>query len=75
MVCRLDGFHALVSFIGRVGNLMNGSGIEESFSEVYAENSVIHMVPGKAVAGALRAHFLAKGTIFSVILDTLVADN
>ena len=75
MVCRLGGFHALMSFIGSVGNLMNGSGIEELFAEVYAENSVIHMLSGKAVARALRAHFLAQGAIFSVILDTLVADN
>ena len=38
-----------MNFLGSIGTLMSGSGIEQLFSEVYAENSVVHMA-GKAVS-------------------------
>ena len=47
-ICRLGGFHTLMSFLGSVGNMMKGSGLEELFAEVYAEHSVIHMMSGNA---------------------------
>ena len=40
ILCRLDGFHTLMSFIGSVENMMKESGLEELF----AEHSVIHMM-------------------------------
>ena len=39
MVCRLSGFHTLMSFLGSIGNLMNGSGLEEVFEEVYSKDT------------------------------------
>ena len=72
IICRLGGFHTLMSCLGSIGNLMNGSSIKELFEEVYAGNGVIHMLSGKAIARSLRAHLLA---LFSVILDTLIAKN
>jgi len=39
MVCRLGGFHTLMSFLRSLGNAMKGSGLEELFAEVYAEHS------------------------------------
>jgi len=31
IVCRLGGFHLLMSFLGSVGHIMSGSGIEDIF--------------------------------------------
>jgi len=39
IVCRLGVFHTLMSFLGSIGKVMSRSGIEDLFSEVYAENS------------------------------------
>lgn len=42
IVCRLGGFHTLMSFLGSLGNVMKGSGLEELFSQVYAEHTGPH---------------------------------
>jgi hypothetical protein len=59
-VARLGGYHTVMSFLGAIGKTMKGSGLEELMAEVYAENSVEHMLSGKAVSRALRAHFLIE---------------
>ena len=46
MVCRLGGFHTLMSFLGSIGNLMSGAGLEDVFEEVYSEDTVKHIKPG-----------------------------
>ena len=43
VVVRLDGFHLLMSYMGAVGNIMSGSGLEELWATVYAKASVAHM--------------------------------
>ena len=53
MVCRLGGFHILMSFLGSIGKLMNGSGLEEAFEEVYSENTIKHILSGHRAASAL----------------------
>ena len=35
IVCRLGGFHTLMSFLGSMGTLMKGSGLAESLETVY----------------------------------------
>ena len=42
IVCRLGGFHTLMSFLGSSGTLMKGSGLEDLFAEVYAEMLEMH---------------------------------
>ena len=61
VVCRLGGFHLLMSFLGSIGCLMSGSGIEELLEQVYASNVIHHIVSGKAYARALRGHMLIHG--------------
>ena len=60
IICRLGGFYTLMSFLGSIGTLMKGPGLEDLFAEVYAENSVTHMISGKAIAKATRALALAE---------------
>ena len=49
--------------------MMQVSGIEELFAEVYAENSVEHIISGKAVSRALRAHFLVHSALKCLLFD------
>ena len=67
IVLCLGGFHTEMSFLGRIGHLMMGSGLQESWRRVYAPNAVTHMLTGKVVARAIRRHFLAD-TALNVIL-------
>ena len=56
IVARLGGFDTLITYLGGIGKVMKGSGTEELFNEVYPENTVQHIISGKAVSRALRAH-------------------
>ena len=54
IICHLGVFHTYMSFLGAVGDMMSGSGLEELLELVYATNSVAHMMSGKAFARAIR---------------------
>lgn len=58
-----------MSFLGCIGSLMAGSGLKEAISQVYAEGSVEQMLSGKAVARAVRAHFLFYNRILRRLLE------
>ena len=42
IILRLGGFHPEMSFLGCIGSIMSGSGIEELLECVYASNTVEH---------------------------------
>ena len=42
IVCRLGGFHTMMSFMGSIGTMMKGSGLEEALGTVYGPNAVTH---------------------------------
>ena len=71
ILCRLGGFHTMMSFLGSVGTLMKGSGLSECLQEIYGENAVTHIESGKAVSRALRGHSLLQSALYSLILDEL----
>ena len=62
----------MMNFLGGIGELMRGSGIEDLFGEVYAENCVPHFLSGKAVSLSLRAHFLVEAALTSLLLTMRV---
>ncbi len=67
IVLRLGGFHSEMSFLGSIGSLMAGTGLQELFELIYAPNAVTHMMSGKAVARAVRAHLIIAGALHSCI--------
>ena len=67
---RLGGFHLLMSFVGAVGNIMAGSGLEELWRRSFAPSSVHHMVSGHAYSRALRALFLTQKALATILLRT-----
>ncbi len=54
IVLRLGGFHTEMSFLGSIGHLMAGSGLQAVLELFYASNTVVHMLSGKAIARAIR---------------------
>ena len=47
-----------MSVIGSIGYVMGSSGIEEVLTDVYAENSVLHVLSGNAYARAVTGYIL-----------------
>ena len=68
VVVRLGGFHLLMSFLGAIGKIMEGSGLEELWTTVYAKNSVNQMMEGRAYARSVRAHILTSLALHLEIL-------
>ena len=75
IVCRLGGFHFLMSFLGSIGHLMGGSGLEDMLEQIFAPNVIPHILSGKAYARSLRGHLLASGALLKSILDELLSSG
>ena len=67
IVLRLGGFHMEMSFLGSIGHIMTETGLKDLFSVVYADNTVPHMLSGKAIARAIRAHELVELALHPLI--------
>ena len=72
IVLRLGGFHTLMSYLGSIGHLMEGTGLKDILETVFARNSVCHMLSGKAVARALRGHFLTDSALSCILIDQVL---
>jgi len=69
-VIRLGGFHTQMSFLGSIGHLMEGSGLQELLEVVYAGNTVGHMLSGKAVSRAVRGHLLVDAALNTMVTSS-----
>lgn len=71
IVVRLGGFHTLMNFLGSVGYIMKGSGLEELLGLLYGSNTMELVLSGKAYARALRGHFLIDTALTEILLNYL----
>ena len=69
IILRLGAFHSIMSFQACIGHIMTGTGLQEALETIYAPNSVIHIMSGKAVSRASRAHSLAQVAVFAVLIQ------
>lgn len=69
VVVRLGGFHLLMSFMGAMGTIMDGSGLKELFSTIYATKSVEKILTGHAYARAVRANILTYAALAGKIFE------
>lgn len=69
IVIRLGGLHLLMSFLGSIGQLMKGSGLEEVLNEIYGDTTIEHVLSGKAYARALRGHLLVCAALYDMLLQ------
>ncbi|GBN59825.1 hypothetical protein AVEN_191613-1 [Araneus ventricosus] len=75
IVIRLGCFHLLSSFFGAFGYIMQGSGIKEVLSLIYAPNLLDKRLTGHAHARAVRAHTLLHLTLATIISKELLTDD
>lgn len=71
LVLRLGGFHTEMSFLGCIGHIMSGSGLQEILEIVYASNTVPHMLNGKVVARAIRGHMIVDTAIHALLMSKI----
>ena len=71
-VCRLGGFHTMMSFMGSIGSMMKGSGLEEALETSYGPNTVTQMISGKAISRALRGHFLVEAALVNKLMNAVI---
>jgi hypothetical protein len=71
IVIRLGGFHTLMSFMGSIGTMMRGSGLEDCMGLIFGSNTVEHVLSGKAYARAVRGHFILHCALTDLLLDYL----
>ena len=65
----------MMSFLGSVGTVMRGSGLTEAFQAIYGSNAVEHIMTGKAVSRALRAHFLTESALITKLLCRFIPED
>lgn len=70
VVVRLGGFHLAMSFLGSIGHIMDGSGLKELFSEIYAPAFVDKILAGHAYSRAVRAHILVHCALVQMIITS-----
>ena len=67
----LGSFHTLMSYLGAVGHLMTGTGLQSLLGQVYADHTVPHMMSGKAVDRARRGHMLSLCALQGIIISKI----
>ena len=72
MIVRLGPFHILISFLGRIGFLMAGSGLKELLELICASVAVEHMLSVKAVSRAIRSHLIIDGALNAVLYSDVL---
>ena len=78
VMVRLGGFHLLKSYLGSIGYIMEGSGIEEMIKLIYpgcGDKFIGHILSGGAYYKALRCHFLIDAVIVCFIMKDIVSKD
>ena len=75
IVLRVGGFYTEMSSLGCMGRLKAGSGLQQLLEAVFAQNSVTHMLTGKAIARAVRWHFFADVILNAELYRARVAPS
>ena len=68
MVLRLGWFHMQMSFLGSIGHLMAGSGLQALLEVVFTGNAVRHIWTGKAISRAVRGHMLVDAALNTILV-------
>ena len=61
-----------MSFLGSIGHLMRGTGLQEILEVIIAGNTVTHILTGNAVARAICGHLLVDSILHTLFLSSLL---
>ncbi len=69
IILRLGESHTEMSFLGCVGQIMTGTGLQELPECIYANNTVDHMLSGKAISRAVYGQLLVSGALNTMFMS------
>ena len=75
IVVRLGGFHLLMNFMGAIGHVMRGSGLEDVLRVIYGPVTIEAVLSGKSYARAVRGHFLVQRALNQLLLQCVFPLN
>ena len=75
IVLIIGGFHQMMSFLGLIGYIMQGSQLQEVFELIYAEGSVNAMLNSKDISRVTRAHTLIYTVLYGYLKEKLSECN
>ena len=64
-----------MNVLGAIGTLMKGTGLTNIQESVYGENTVVHMMTGKAVQRAFLGHLLTDKYLNHLIVSETLEAN
>ena len=64
---RLEGLHTELSFLGAIGQLMGGTGLQELLEVVYADTVVCHILTSKAILQPIHEHIVIDAALYAII--------
>lgn len=73
VVVRLGGFHLFMSYLGAIGYVISGSGLEDLWSVAHASESMKKMMTGHSFARSVRAHILSFTALAEVICNGMAS--
>ena len=62
-----------MSFLGSIGHLMKGSGLEDALELIYG--NVPSLLSGKAFSRSLRGHFLTESALSNMLISSIMPNN
>lgn len=68
VIVRLGGFYALLSALGAVGYIYDGSGLKELFCTIYAPLSADNALAGKSYSREVRGHILVQCALAEIVM-------
>ena len=75
VVLKLEGFQMIMSYVGCIGQIMASSDLKEVFEVIYAENTVSHLISGKVISRAVRAHFIVQSALYILLMASYGDDS
>ena len=66
-----------MNLFGAIGTIMENTGLSNILETIYKENSILHLLKGKAVSRALRGHFITDQCLSTLIAekDTTIQED
>lgn len=71
IILRIGGFYTGMSYSGSMGTIMDGSGLKEGFSQIFAENSAEKALTGHAWSHCFRGHVIVQSALMNIVLDSV----
>ena len=68
IVLRLGGLHIQMRFLGGIGHLIAGSGLQELLKPIYADNAVGHILSRKPISSVNCAHFIVDAALNAMLM-------